>query len=35
MAEATHGMKMVHFLIGCPGKYSQIKDTLTAVIDVF
>jgi hypothetical protein len=34
-AEAPHGMKMAQFLIGCPGKDSQIDDTSTIVIDVY
>jgi hypothetical protein len=33
-AEATHGMKMARFLIGCPGKDSQIDNTSTIVINV-
>jgi hypothetical protein len=33
-AEATHGMKVAQFLIGCPGKDSQIDDTLAIIIDV-
>jgi hypothetical protein len=34
VAEATHGMKIARFLIGCPGKDNLINDTSTIVIDV-